>query len=192
MKYETLLKIAKDRRSIRAFTEQSVSREVIEKIVEVGRQAPSGFNSQPWQIYVVDDLALRDEITSFLTKGIGEGKTSKGFAGAPVFMFVYGDTRIRETAPPHMKDNDAWWEFTFNTSLSNTFMCMQLAAASLDLGTMWVSAFKNPTVDAKTKALLGIPPQMTVFEMMAIGYPAVQPEEKTLRKMAEILQFNKA
>ena len=190
MNYETLLKTATSRRSIRKFKEDAVSRDDIEKIVRVGMQAPSGFNSQPWDIVVVDDKSLKDKVTQCLLDGIGEGKTSKGFINAPAFILLYGDTRLRDYGPPGRKDDDQWWEFTFNTSLSNFFMYMQLAATSLGLGSMWVSSFKNPEIDKPTKELLKIPSHFTVFEMMAIGHPDIEPGEKKLREVSDILHYN--
>lgn len=190
MNYETLLKIATSRRSIRKFKEDTVSRNDIEKIVRVGMQAPSGFNSQPWDIVVVDDKTLKDKISQYILDGIGEGKTSKGFKSAPVFIILYGDSRLRDYAPASQKDNDQWWEFTFNTSLCNIFIYMQLAASSLSLGSMWVSVFRNPEVDKRTKELLKIPSHFKVFEMMAIGHPAIKPGKKKLRELSDIIHYN--
>ncbi len=41
------------RRSVRAFTQQPVARPVIEALLQVASRAPSGTNTQPWQVYVV-------------------------------------------------------------------------------------------------------------------------------------------
>lgn len=43
----------KTRHSCRRFTDQAVTREQIEHLLEVARYAPSGSNTQPWQVYVV-------------------------------------------------------------------------------------------------------------------------------------------
>ena len=54
----------RSRRSIRAFTDQEVPREKIEKILEISQRAPSGTNTQPWHTYVctgeVKDAISRD------------------------------------------------------------------------------------------------------------------------------------
>ena len=54
----------RSRRSIRAFTDQEVPREKIEKILELSQRAPSGTNTQPWHTYVctgeVKDAISRD------------------------------------------------------------------------------------------------------------------------------------
>lgn len=50
------------RRSIRAFTDQPVSRAEIEEILEVSQRAPSGTNTQPWNVWVCTG-AVRQAIT---------------------------------------------------------------------------------------------------------------------------------
>jgi nitroreductase len=47
------------RRSIRAFLEQPVSREIVTDILEVSSRAPSGTNMQPWRVYVLGGERLR-------------------------------------------------------------------------------------------------------------------------------------
>ncbi len=190
MDYEILSKITANRRSIRKFKEDAVSRDYIEKIVKIGMQAPSGFNAQPWEIVVIDDKELRNEITQYLLDGIGEGKTSKAFRKAPVFIILYGDERTRDYGPAGKKDNDKWWEFTLNTSLGCSFMSMQMAASSLGLGSMWVSAFRNPDVDSRARKLLKIPEHLKVYEMMAIGYPDMKPGTKKLRELTDVIHYN--
>ena len=190
MSYETLLQIAENRRSIRKFTEKPVSRSDIEKIVQIGMMAPSGFNAQPWEVVVVDDSQLRGKVTDLLLEGLG--KTSPGFASAPVYLIMYADERVRKYGPAAMVDNDAWWEFTLNASLSCAFMNLQLAVSSLGLGSMWVSAFRNPDVDQSTRELLNIPVHLRVYEMLAIGYPGMKPGKKKLRNLSDVVHFNQA
>lgn len=192
MNYEDLLEIAQNRRSVRKFKPDPVSREDLGKIVDVGIQAPSGANLQPWEMVVVDDPALKEQVSEYLLEGIGNFKTAKGFVKAPAFILLYGDDRLRQFGPPARRDNDAWWNFTLNTSLANAFMSMQLAAASLGLGTQWVSAFRNPTVDKKAKELLGIPDHLKVYEMMAVGYPDIKVAPKILRPLADVIHYNRA
>ena len=48
------------RRSVRAFTDQSVDRAVIVKLLEVASRAPSGTNTQPWKVYVVENSVRND------------------------------------------------------------------------------------------------------------------------------------
>jgi nitroreductase len=49
------------RMSARAFTQQAVPRELLEQILEVSSRAPSGTNTQPWKVYVLQG-ASRDSL----------------------------------------------------------------------------------------------------------------------------------
>ncbi len=50
------------RRSVRAFSNRPVSRELIETIIATAGTAPSGANKQPWKFVLVDDPNLKREI----------------------------------------------------------------------------------------------------------------------------------
>lgn len=50
---------ARTRRSIRAYTDQPVPKDVLREIVEVARYAPSGSNIQPWRVHVLTGASLQ-------------------------------------------------------------------------------------------------------------------------------------
>lgn len=190
MSYEKFLELATNRRSIRKFSDKPVPREELEKVVQAAMHSPSGFNSQPWEMVVVDDDALRNQITETLLAGLG--KTSRGFISAPVYIFLYGDERVRQFGPAAKVADDDWWDFTLSGSLSCSFMHMQLAATSLGLGSMWVSAFRDPKVEEPTRKLLNIPPHLKLYEMLAIGYPGMNAGKKKMRDISNVVHYNQA
>ncbi len=53
MTYNLVDEAITSRRSLRAFTSQSVSRETLTALLEVASRAPSGTNTQPWKVYVL-------------------------------------------------------------------------------------------------------------------------------------------
>lgn len=53
MQAEKLLKIIKERRSVREFKPGKISKALVEKSLEAARWAPSGLNNQPWRFKVV-------------------------------------------------------------------------------------------------------------------------------------------
>lgn len=62
---KTVDQVIRERRSIRAFLPTPVSRAEIEALLDVAARAPSGTNTQPWQVYVLTGAskeALSDEI----------------------------------------------------------------------------------------------------------------------------------
>src|SRR3990172_4839278 len=59
---DATLKIIQDRRSIRDFTDEPVSEQDLNMIMEAARQAPSGENAQPWRFIIVKDEAMRKKM----------------------------------------------------------------------------------------------------------------------------------
>ena len=51
------------RKSVRAFTKDPVSKETINKLLNISARAPSGTNTQPWKVYVLEGKALQDLCT---------------------------------------------------------------------------------------------------------------------------------
>jgi nitroreductase len=51
------------RMSVRAFTKQEVSKDTISHLLELASRAPSGTNTQPWKVYVLQG-ASRDELVN--------------------------------------------------------------------------------------------------------------------------------
>ena len=58
MKALTAAEAITSRMSVRAFTKESVSKELILKLLEISARAPSGTNTQPWKVYVLEGKAL--------------------------------------------------------------------------------------------------------------------------------------
>ncbi len=61
---DAFLELLQRRRSIRTgfLRDEPVPDELIEKILEAGRWAPSAGNSQPWEFLVIRDLEIREKI----------------------------------------------------------------------------------------------------------------------------------
>jgi len=74
---------------VRAFTDEPVSREVLERVLSAAAWAPSGSNIQPWHVYVVIGEPLAE-----LKRRAGERVVA---AGDP------GDEREYEMYPPALK-----------------------------------------------------------------------------------------
>jgi nitroreductase len=75
----------RDRRSIRAFTEQPVDPAVLRTIMETAQRAPSGGNVQPWMVSIVTGDALADLIAK-----VGE-RLAMGPAGSQMEYQIYPD-----------------------------------------------------------------------------------------------------
>ncbi len=94
MKYENeTIATIMERRSIRKYKAETVSRETLEKIMECGINAPNGQNKQSWEVRVVDNPLVMDEIKGVMAAAYGEkAEMAVGcFRGAPVMVFIARD-----------------------------------------------------------------------------------------------------
>jgi len=81
-------------------------------------------------------------------------------------------------------------ESIFNSSLANAFLYMHLAATTLGLASQWVSDVQVPLVHYQLKNLLGIPDELEVYDMMAVGYPAAKPSPKLMRDKEKMVHYD--
>ena len=82
------------RRSIRKYKDVTVSRDTLNKILECGINAPNGQNKQSWEVRVIDNPALLNEMTEAMAAAHPDipAEFAKGcFRGAPVMVFIARD-----------------------------------------------------------------------------------------------------
>ena len=82
------------RRSIRKYKQIPVSRDTLDIILECGINAPNGQNRQSWEVRVVDNPAVMEEIKEMMAVGNPDMKAEavKGcFRDAPVMVFLARD-----------------------------------------------------------------------------------------------------
>ena len=94
MKYENeTIATIMERRSIRKYKPETVTRETLEKIMECGINAPNGQNKQSWEVRVVDNPEVMAEINAVIAEAYGEkAEMAVGcFRGAPVMVFIARD-----------------------------------------------------------------------------------------------------
>jgi len=209
MNYENLLGLVKDRRSIRVFKPDPIPDEYVDKIIEAARWAPSGFNLQPWEFVVVKNQELKGRIVQLISEYTAQGarmeatreswqgarwrETPGGlmdYTNAPVFIILFGDTRTQVGLPMAVRFERQRGQLLFNSSLANAFLYMHLAAMTLGLASQWVTAITAPFVHCLLKDLLGIPGELEVYDMMAVGYPATKPKTKLMRDKDKMVHYD--
>lgn len=167
-----LLKLLQRRRSIRKYTDERISDETLEKILQAGLLAPSSR-----AIYPVELVAVRDkEMLSKLSECKAAGAAMLKNADAAIV--VIGDTA----------KSDAWIE-----DCSITMTLMMLEATEQGVGNCWVQCRGRQTAEGtsteeRVRALLGIPESYGVLAILSLGMPAEEPEP---RKLPDINASNK-
>ncbi|MFC1979975.1 nitroreductase family protein [Chloroflexota bacterium] len=208
MDYESLLELIKKRRSIHKFKPDPIPDEYVDKIIEAARWAPSGANSQPWEFIVVKKQELKDSIVKLFEENHALAyrmehtrepgyifpsytrppQQSPGFATAPVFIIICGDPRTKDAFPIGAFLNRG--QDIFTSSLASACLYMHLAATALGLGSQWVTPTSYPFVQSLTKALLGIPKELEIYDMIATGYPDLEPKPRPVRSKEEIVHHD--
>ena len=152
------------RRSVKKYKPDPVSKELIEKVVAAGLNAPSGLNKQSPIILAVTDRQVRDELSK-LNAGKDPFFRSDPFYGAPVVLVVLADKSV----PTYLYDGSLVMEN------------LQLAAHALGLGACWIHRAKETFEQPEGKVLLkrlGIEGDYEGIGNCILGYADVTPDEK--------------
>ncbi len=64
----SMLDVILSRRSIRRYEDKEIPKDVLDKIVESGRQSPSAANKQPYRIVIVTDSEIKNELSGLITR----------------------------------------------------------------------------------------------------------------------------
>jgi nitroreductase len=192
--YDTLLKVVKERRSVRQFKPDPVPAEYVEKILEVARWAPSGFHTQPWEFVVVNDPKVKADIVAVLDRKAPpitkDGTPRPSFRDAPVFIIVLQDWRAKTGLPGHPTEVNPRVADIYCSGLASAFVLMHLAAASLGLASQWYSAAGSAEAEKGIREIIGFPEELTIYDMMVLGYPATPPIPKIVRELKDVVHYN--
>ena len=201
-RYDQLLSLVKDRRSVRHFRPDPIPDDTVERIIEVARWAPSGFHSQPWEFMVIKDKTVKDQITEVVSVAPpapamrDEADPSKprrqpGFGDAPVFILLGGDwrARVQFVGMPEPAREQAEAD-VFASSLASAFLYLHLAATSLGLASQWCSSAARGRSGDAVRRILGLPDFIHTYDMIALGYPAEDVIPKEVRPLEDMIHYD--
>src|ERR1044072_37591 len=195
--YDLLYDIIRRRSSVRKLKPDPIPDGYIDKILEAGRWAMSGANSQPWEYIVVKDPKVKKDLfrcysednTDFIywmeqqrvfelrhpayqmtaDAAVERQRRGAGWSEAPALIVVVGDGRRQ------------WGTLqgahTFGRDQSHL---------TVGLATQWVSIH----VQEPFKKVLGVPDLMMLYLIIPVGYPAVEPSEGVRRSLEEIVHHD--
>jgi nitroreductase len=199
---DELHELAANRRSIRGYDKtRDVPDQVVRKILDCARWAPSGGNGQPWEFIVIRDENTRYQIADIFLKQQehkrememavrGDAKmTGDGFRHAPVHIVVLGDPRVKETYPVRTMLDKA--DSHFFTGLASATLLIHLAATSLGLATQYVSDASSPYMETMLKVLLGVPEPLRVYHLIPLGYASKPIPARPRREVNEMTHYER-
>lgn len=175
-----LIKGITDRRSIRRFTDEAVTAEDIEKIVDTARFAPSWKNTQTSRFTAVIRRELVDRIAD---EGTGYEWNSKTIKGAPavVILTTIDDVSGYEADGTPSTDKGSHWQ-SFDAGIAAQCFC--LAAYEAGYGTLIMGIFD----ESKIKEICSIPEGESVSAVIAIGRPAEEPKPRPRKDASELVR----
>lgn len=150
-----LIDIMLKRRSIRKYTDENISDDKIEKIIEAGLLAPTSRNRKPCEFVVIKNKEVLEELSH--TKDSG----SKMLANANVAIAVFADSTKADT----------WIE---DASIALTYM--DLMAVSLGIGTCWTQMhlrFSKDDISSEKIArnILSMDDNYRIVGILSLGIP---------------------
>jgi nitroreductase len=161
----SFIESATKRYSARKFKEMNVDKEIILRILEAGRIAPSAVNYQPWHFIVLTEEKNKRKIAATYS--------GKWLQDAPVIIVACGD----HSQSWKRRDGKDHCDIDVAIAIDH----MSLAATELGLGTCWVCAF-----DAQQcHELLKLPDHLEVVALLPLGYPSDDVQHEKNRKSIE-------
>jgi nitroreductase len=145
------------RRSIRAYTDSPVTDEQAQALLRAAMAAPSANDVRPWAFVVVRAAERRQALAK-------THQWSYMCANAPLVIAVIGDPSASEH-----------WVEDCSAAAEN----LLLAAAALDLGSVWVAVYPRAEGEARVRSILGIPADLRVLCLLPIGHPAESKPPRT-------------
>jgi nitroreductase len=190
MRPDELVKLMQRRRSVRVYKTGKVSNQQLETILEAARWAPSGANTQPWEFVVTRDRKKMKRVREIYSNEWKQRKLEdpihykglkKDYVGdVSVLVLVCGDPRTKQVYLTTRQAADR--EKLFQASVANAVQQMMLAAANMNLGTVWVSVREE--VEADLRALFEVPQALRLLWIVPIGHARSWPKAKPRRPIA--------
>lgn len=190
--------VIKGRRSIRHYRPESIPGELIFRVIEAARWAPSAHNSQPWRFVVITDSDVKKKLAEAMAlewakdlerDGVPQEESKKlisesikRFTETPVLVVTALTMKEMHKYPDRRRQK---FEHLMATqSLAAAIQNILLAAYAEGLGACWFCA---PLFCQKTvRRVLKMPRDVEPQALIAIGYPAESPEPPPRKEIKEI------
>ena len=153
---QEVLDVIRKRRTVRKFTDQEVSREQIDLLLELAMCAPNRLNHQPWHFVVIQDKSVQKRFADFL-------RIHSYLEDASAVIVACANPKASTT-----------WAMDVSAAVEN----LMIGATALGLGTAWVGSPDTVTWSMFEEAVrdsLAIPIDVRIVALLALGYPAKEP-----------------
>lgn len=189
-----------ERRSIRKYRQQNVSREQIEILVEAARLAPSAKNRQPWK-YIVYTGAEKQKLLKAMETGLEKEEKQHSLLPQSAFglpdafhtldimrqvpvVLIVMNTNGRSPYEPVDSDGRLS-EICDSLSIGASIENLLLRATEMGLGTLWIAN----TCFAYNDLMEVVGEKGQLIGAIALGYAEEQPLPRSRRNLEEILEY---
>ncbi len=166
----TVIETIRKRYSCRAYLDKPIEQEKLNQIFEAARLAPSAKNLQDWRFVVVSDKEKKMQVAESTNH-------SEVFEKAGVMIVACSNSdyvmRCGQAVAP------------IDVAIAMEHICLQ--ATELGLATCWIGSFEPE----KVRKALGIPQDVAIIELMALGYPADKAKKPSREPIENIVCYNK-
>ena len=166
--YKTII----SRRTRRKFKQEKIDPEILKKLVNAGRLAPSGANLQSLEYLVIDKKDLKEKIFPNLAWAgyiRPEGDPEEGERPA-AYIIILADRKINPA--PGMD---------IGASAEN----ISLAAREEGIGCCWIGAFKKKEINE----VISVPENLSTELILALGYPMEKPVSEDMKRGSSIKYY---
>lgn len=159
----------KNRRSIRAYKEEPVPKEILDEILEAGRLAPSACNQQDWKFVMVTSPEVLPKVAEAMPQAHGKKCT------AIAVLCGLRESKLMNSGHPRN-----------TTDLSIAATMMHLRATDLGVGCCWMGNF-NPEI---VREAIHIPDDMEAIILLTLGWPAEEPKARHRKSWDEVVCYD--
>jgi len=163
----------KQRRSIRAYSDEKVSEQDVEQLIDAARWAPSAGNTQPLELVVVKDMEMKRKLSD---AALNQTFIQK----APVVIVICAD--VTRSSRGYGSRGEQLYSIQDTAAATQNIL---LAAQELGLATCWVGAFREKEVAKAVNA----PKNMKPVAIVPLGHPAERAVAPQKRSVNEIVHY---
>ena len=165
MKASPTLTVQNQHVTIRSFTQEDISEEMLTQILEAARRSPTSSNLQAYSVIVVKNPDVKRELAAL-------AGNQKHVGTCPVFLAFCADLhRLKTVCELHDKEmtNNLETFISSTVDASLVGMSVQTGAESMGLGAVMIGAMRNHP--REVAELLGLPKHVYVSFGMCLGWP---------------------
>lgn len=141
------------RRSVREYTAQPVSDEMLHTLLKAAMVAPSAGDERPWHFVVIDDRRIKEKIPEI-------HRFAHMAPNAPLALLVCGDENLQK--------HHGFWVQDCAAATENIL----IEAQQLGLGAVWLGVYPVEGRVQGFRRLLDIPERVIPFALVLVGYSA--------------------